>query len=358
MNPYPPLTEDQEERARGLHAESTVVVTYGGPFSAPRTIRGWRAGTLHADGSWTEPSRAAVRDYLLPDMAAGGVDCVVAHCGGTEDLALWLREFQASAPDAVQATSSDEVRQAKTKGARSFILLSGGAQSGNIEAELNRLVLYHRAGVRIWALTHSARNLISGGCGEEEDGPGLSTLGELIVDELNRQKIVVDISHISDRGFWDVLERSSAPIMATHSNCRAVCDHGRNLTDDMIREMTAGGGLVSLNFFPRFVKADNPTVEDLVDHIDHISKLAGPEYVGIGPDFCAGRWGWVLQSWWSYGSSDHNAKSLVIDYPKGVEDTTQVGNVTRALVKRAYSDEEIAGILGGNFLRYFDSVVL
>jgi membrane dipeptidase len=358
MNPYPPLTEEQEQRARRLHAESVVVQTYGGPFSATRTLRGWRSGTLHADGSWTEPTRASVRDYLVPDMAEGGVDCVVAHVGGTDDLALWLSEFDTSSPEAVQAVMSEEVRAAKTAGSRSFILLSGGAQGGNIEAELNRLHLYHRVGVRAWELTHSARNLVSGGCGEGEDAPGLSTLGELMVDEMNRLKIILDISHISDRGFWDVLERSSAPIMATHSNCRAVCDHGRNLTDDMIREMTSAGGIVCLNFFPRFVKPENPTVEHLVDHIDHIAKLAGPEFAGLGPDFCAGRWGWVLQSWWSYGSSDHNKQSLVIDYPKGVEDTTQMGNMTRALVKRGYSDEEIAGILGGNFLRYFDSVVL
>ena len=350
------LTSEQEEKARRVHDESIILVTYGGPFSAPRTIRKWRSGFLKDNNEWTPPTDSAVKDWLVPDMRAGGVDCVVAFAGNEDDLALWLREFQTSAPDAVQAVTADEVRQAKAAERAAFILNSGGAGMRGIEGELNRILLFHNAGVRIWSLTHSARNLISGGCGEE-NGPGLSRFGEVFVQELNRQNIIVDISHISDAGFWDVIEVTSAPIMATHSNCRDLYDHGRNLTDEMIKAMIDAGGIICLNFFPRFVKAEDPTVEDLVDHIDHISELVGPEHVGLGPDFCAGRWGWVLQSWWSRGSSDHNARSQVIGYPKGVEDTTQMYNMTRALVKRGYSDDQIKGISGENFLRYFESVV-
>jgi membrane dipeptidase len=356
MSDFLNLTEDQELRARELHDDSLVVVTYGGPFSAPRSIRGWRAGQLRSDDDWVPPTRTAVKDNLVPDMLAGGVDCVVAHAGTEDDLALWLREFQSSGSAVMQATRARDVREARQQGKVSFILNAAGARNIGIDAELNRILLFQRAGARIWALTHSVRNPISGGCGEP-DGPGLTILGRLFVQELNEQRIAVDISHISDAGFWDVLEVSSAPIMATHSNSRSVCDHGRNLTDEMIKELTAAGGFIGLNFFPRFVKAEAPTVEHLVDHIDKISQLAGPGHVGLGPDFCTGRWGWVLQSWWSHGSSDHNAQSLVIDYPTGVEDTTQMHNVTRALVKRGYSDDDIRGVLGENFLRYFETVV-
>jgi membrane dipeptidase len=156
---------------------------------------------------------------------------------------------------------------------------------------------------------------------------------------------------------WDVLAESSAPVIMTHSNCKALCEHPRNITDDMIKAIVDKGGMVSLNFFPSFVKAENPTVFDLVDHMDHVNQLTGPGHVGIGPDFCAGRWGSVLAAWWSRNSSDNNAQRLPVDYPTGVGDITQVPNMTRALVQRGYSDEDIRGVLGENFLRVFDRVV-
>jgi len=350
------LTAEQEERARRLHADSIVVNAYGGPFSAPRSIRRRRSGYLKDNGEWVPPVEAAVQEHLVPDMKAGGVDCVVAAAMQVDDLSLWLREFQTSASTAALAVTAAEVQQAKEQGRASFILCAGGSSGPGVDRDLNPVLLFQLVGVRMWSLTHSARNVISDGCGEPT-GAGLSKFGRRFVQELNRQRILIDISHISDAGFWDVLELSEAPIMATHSNCRALCTHPRNLTDDMIKALVDKGGMVCLNFFPFFVKAQDPTVEDLLDHIDHISELAGPEVVGLGPDFCAGQWGFVLRSWWSRGSADHNARRLAVDYPTGVEDITQMPNVTRGLVSRGYSDSEIQGILGTNFLGLFERVV-
>jgi membrane dipeptidase len=125
----------------------------------------------------------------------------------------------------------------------------------------------------------------------------------------------------------------------------------------MIKALVEKNGLICLNFFPSFVKPENSTVGDLIDHIDHIKRLAGSGFVGLGPDFCAGRWGGVLAAWWARNSSDNNARRLPVNYPAGIEDITQMLNVTRGLVSRGYSDDEIRGILGGNFLRTLDSVV-
>ena len=350
------ISPDEEVRANRLHDESIFVNTYGGPFSGSGVIQGWRRGRLRDDGEWLAPTDTAVRDYLVPEMRAGGLDCVIAGAGREDGLATWLREFQTSAAVATLATTASDVRTAKEQGKVSIILCAGGVAGSGSGEEIDRILLYHKAGVRVWSLTHSARNLISGGCGED-DGPGLSRFGRRFVEELNRQKIAMDISHISDAGFWDVVALSSAPILATHSNCRAVCEHGRNLTDDMIRALVQGGGIICLNFFPLFVKPANATVDDVVDHVDHISALVGPQFVGLGPDFCAGRWESVLQSWWSRGSSDHNTRKMPLDFPAGVEDTTRLRNMTKALVRRGYSDDEIRGILGENFLRYFESVV-
>jgi len=351
------LTPEQEERVQRLHAQSLVVNTYGGPFSTPRTIRKWRSGYLENDGEWVPPIKAAVQEKLVPDMRAGGVDCIVAGAGSVDDLGMWLREFQTSSKAIVLAETAADVRQAAAEGRVSFILCAGGLGESD-PGNLNTILVYHRLGVRIWSLTHSARNLISDGC-SERTGAGLSYFGQRVVQELNQQRILIDVSHLSDAGFWDVLELSETPVIATHSNCRAVCNHERNLTDDMIRALADKGGMMALNFFPYYVKAESPTVEDLVDHIDHIRDLVGVQYVGLGPDFCAGRWEWVLAGWSVRGgvnrAGDHPIKPH--PYPKGVKDITQMANVTRALVARGYSDAEIEGILGNNFLRVYESVV-
>ena len=350
------LSTEQEARARRLHAESLVVNTYGGPFSATRSIRGWRAGQLRESGEWIPPMDDAVRQKLVPDMQKGGCDSLIATVGNLSDTALWLREFQTSAPDIRLAVNPSDVAQAKRDGGVSFILTGSSGDIHGTEGDLDALLLYYRAGVRVWSLTHSQRNIISDGCGEEP-GAGLSRFGRAFIRELNQQRILIDLSHISDQGVWDVIEESKAPVIMTHSNCKALCDHPRNITDDMIKAIVDKGGMVSLNFFPSFVKPGEPTVFDLVDHMDHINALTGPGHVGIGPDFCAGRWGSVLAAWWSRNSSDNNAQRLPVDYPAGVGDMTQLANMTRALIQRGYSDEDIKGVLGENFLRVFGNVV-
>jgi len=124
------------------------------------------------------------------------------------------------------------------------------------------------------------------------------------------------------------------PFIASHSNCRAVCDHQRNLTDDMIRALADHGGVMGMNFAPAFVDKNRATVERLVDHIDHIVELVGVDYVGLGSDFDG------------IGST-----------PEGLEDVTKMPNITRELVRRGYSDEDIEKILGGNHLRVFKEVL-
>lgn len=350
------LGPEEARAAAQLHEQALVVNMYGGPFSGPRPLRDWRAGTLRDSGEWVAPVQDAVANFLVPEMVAGGVNCVVATIATFDDLALWLREFETSAEAAVLAVTAADARRAQAAGRCAFFLCGSGTISDNIGRALDAILLFRRGGVRLWSLTHSARNLISDGCGEASNC-GLSRFGQHFVQELNRRQIVIDVSHISDAGFWDVMALSTAPVIASHSNCRALCEHERNLSDEMIRALADSGGMVGLNFFPLFVREHGATVEDIVDHVDHISALVGPEFVGLGPDFCAGRWRYVLQSWWRFGSSDHNAQRTSLEYPAGAEDTTQMVNVTRALAARGYTDGEIRGILGENFLRVFDSVM-
>jgi len=162
----------------------------------------------------------------------------------------------------------------------------------------------------------------------------LPDLGVQALEEMGRLGMVFDVSHLSDSNFLDVAEVMKGPFIASHSNCRDVCDHPRNLTDDMIRALADHGGVMGMNFAPAFVAKENATVENVVDHIDHIVDLVGPEYVGLGSDFDG-----------------------IGQPPAGLEDVSRMPNITRVLVKREYSDDDILDILGGNHMRVFKEVL-
>ena len=138
------------------------------------------------------------------------------------------------------------------------------------------LRVYHRLGVRMVGLVHSLRNLLADGVADNRTKGGLSQFGVEVVEELDKLGMIVDVSHLSDASFWDVLEISKDPVVASHSNARAVCNHPRNMTDDMIRALADRGGVMGMNFATDFVHPKNPSVETLVDHI---VDLVGSEHV-------------------------------------------------------------------------------
>jgi membrane dipeptidase len=204
----------------------------------------------------------------------------------------------------------------------------------SIEGNLAALRMMYRLGVRMFGLTHNNRNQIGDGIGEARSKGGLTEFGVQLVEELNRLGVVVDVSHLSDYGFWDVMEVSQAPLIASHSNSRTVCDNLRNLTDDQIKALSESGGVIGINFWPPSLNEHEPNLENALDHIDHIADTAGVDYIGIGSDFDG------------------------YDTPlQGLEDASKISNITRGLVKRGYSDAEIMKILGGNFLRVFHDVI-
>jgi membrane dipeptidase len=162
----------------------------------------------------------------------------------------------------------------------------------------------------------------------------LTDLGVKALREMERLGIVLDVSHISDSCFWDIVDLKEGAFIASHSNCRNICDHQRNLTDDMIRALADHSGVIGINFAPAFVDKEEATVEKVVDHIDHIVNLVGPDHVGLGSDFDG-----------------------ISSTPVSLEDATRMPNITRELVKREYSDEDIMKILGGNHLRVFKEIL-
>ena len=183
-------------------------------------------------------------------------------------------------------------------------------------------------------LVHSLRNQLADGVTDRRTGGGLSELGAQSVEELDRLGMIVDVSHINDEGFWDVLDHTKHPVIASHSNSRTVCRHPRNMTDEMIVALAENGGVMGMNFAPSFVHPTLATLQGVVDHIDHIVDLVGPDHVGLGSDFDG-----------------------IPSTPVGLEDATRMPYITEELVKREYNEVDIKKILGGNHLRLMKQVV-
>jgi len=335
-----------DEYPRRLHKQALVVDTHCDTlkcllhqFTRPRDSMWQDRGAV----GFGKKSKLGHID--LPRLKQGGVDLQVFAISSERDptpaypirtamemIEAFYTECE-KYPDLVTpVTSHAEIMQANEEGKIAAMLSIEGADI--IEGRVGMLRVYHRLGVRMVGLVHSLRNLLADGVADNRTKGGLSVLGVQVVEELNRLGMIVDVSHLSDAGFWDVLETSKEPVVASHSNSRAVCPHPRNLTDDMIKALSDTGGVIGMNFAPDFVHKTQPSVETLVDHIDHIVDLVGPGHVGLGSDFDG-----------------------IPSTPVGLEDASKMPAITEELVKREYSEDYIRLILGGNHLRLIEEVV-
>ena len=248
-----------------------------------------------------------------------------------------------------------------------------------IGMDLGMVEVYYDLGVRYITLCHTRNNDICDSSTDEKcpEYNGLSDFGKKVVQEMNHLGMIIDVSHISDSSFYDVIALSKTPIIASHSCARALCDNPRNLSDEMLKSLVENGGVIQMCILSAYVKEPNPypardsafaalrekyqnfeslsdeemvqarkdwfalqreyprklaTVSDVVDHIDHIVEVAGIDHVGIGTDFDGG--GGV----------------------EGCRDVSEMGNITLELVKRGYTQKEIEKIWGGNFMRVLRKV--
>jgi membrane dipeptidase len=270
------------------------------------------------------------------------------------------------------ATSTSEMRGAVRDGKRAILI---GIEGGHaIEDSLDLLRSFYRSGVRYMTLTHTNTNNWADSSGDKAKHDGLTPFGKQVVLEMNRLGMLVDVSHVSDKTFWDTVATSKAPVIASHSSARALCDHPRNMTDDMLAAVGKSHGVVMVNFYPVFLSDEvrlaaaarekklAPAIADLkvqdpaegevykngvkalmdanplprvsytviVDHIDHIVKVAGVDAVGIGSDFDG-----------------------IGSVPVGMEDVGKLPAIRKELTKRGYSESNIRKILGENFMRVF-----
>ncbi|MDA8333682.1 MAG: dipeptidase [Peptococcaceae bacterium] len=234
--------------------------------------------------------------------------------------------------DLIQVTGAGSL-SGVLSGERIGVLLTveGGEALGGDLAVLRML---HRLGVRMLGLTWNGRNDLADGVGEDGTGGGLTTLGREVVREMGRLGMAVDVSHLAPAGFRDVVRIATRPPLASHANCAALCPHPRNLTDDQLKVLGEQGGMVCLTFVPDFVAPDSPTIERLVDHLEHAAGLVGPGLVGIGSDF------------------DGMEETV-----EGLESPACFPGLAGALLQRGFSLAEVRGIMGENLVRYLERVL-
>jgi membrane dipeptidase len=316
------------------------------------------------------------RQYATPDW----INKNYITQGGSSARALDLidvtyRQIEKYPQDLMLATSTADIRRAKREGKVGVLM---GIEGGHaIENSLSALREFYRLGVRYMTLTHNNTNEWADACCDEAKHNGLTDFGKDVVREMNRLGMFIDISHVSDKTMSDALDVSKAPVIASHSSARSISNHKRNIPDELLKRIGQNGGVVMVNFYSVFLdekvrtasverdahlktqrdalgvqfkndpkrlaeelqKLDdaNPlpttTINVLVDHIDHIAKVAGIDHVGLGSDFDGG-----------------------VTLPEGIRGVEDLPNITYELLRRGYSEQDILKILGGNFMRAFAEV--
>jgi membrane dipeptidase len=368
--------DDISERARKIHFSSIVVDTHDD--TTQRLV----------DEKFDLGHRDARGHIDIPRMKEGGMGAIffsiwmpssITGPGAVKralDQIDAVREQVRRHPDdLVLATTAEEVRRAYAQHKIAALL---GMEGGHmIDNDLGLLRMYAALGVRYLTLTHGGNTEWADSSTDKPAHNGLTDFGKDVVRELNRLGVLVDISHVSDKTFYDALEVSKAPMIASHSSCRALCDAPRNMTDDMIKALAAKGGVIQINYHmgflsqeyrnatsdPEFVKQLNAEVQKrcgaseacqiregeqvarelveqgkaprvdwtkIVDHIDRAVKLAGADHVGLGSDFDGA------------------------NMPYGLEDASKLPKITEALLRKGYSESDIRKILGGNTLRVME----
>ena len=307
----------------------------------------------------------SLRTEWLPGLRAGGVDVVI--CAVYIDsvylpegalrravqLVDALLEEIAACPDEIElALTGADIDRINVAGKIAALLAFEGAEP--LGQDLAALRLFHRLGLRILSFTWMRRTAFGDGAWENDSRGGLTRLGHEAVREMNRLGIIADISHLSDQTAWDVLETSARPVIASHSNARAIHHHPRNLSDELVRAVASSGGVVGMVAVAGYIAAANATIARWVDHLDHMVGLAGIDHVAVGCDFYdaieamgASR---DIPAWGPGGGLGPLAVA-------GFNRWEDLPALTAELLRRGYGAGDLRKIYRDNFRRVLDRVV-
>jgi membrane dipeptidase len=367
------------ERARKLHFSSIVLDTHD-DTTQRLFSKDFDLGKRNAEGH-----------VDIPRMREGGMNAIFfsiwidGKIMGPPAVEKALDQIDAVhevvkkySKDMVFARTAADVRRAHAQGKIAALMgVEGGHMMGN---DIRVLRIFGDLGVRYMTLTHFYNDEWADSSTDKPAHNGLTEFGKEVVREMNRQGIMVDISHVSDKTFYDALAVSKAPLIASHSSCRALCNHPRDMTDDMIKALAAKGGVIQINYEKSFIdqaykdaseretggvvksmgeltkncnndeaciaremakaekkltdegKLPHVSWERIIDHIDHAVKLVGADHVGLGSDF--------------------DGASM----PEGMEDCSKLPKITDALLRKGYSESDVRKILGENTLRVMEQV--
>jgi membrane dipeptidase len=366
------------ERARKLHTRAIVIDTHDDTTQRLVSDKKFDIGARNPDGN-----------IDIPRMREGGLDALffsiwtpgdvvgpTAVKRAMDQIDAVREAVRTHAKDLMLATTAAEIRRAAAE--HKIAALMGMEGGHMIDDDLGLLRGYAALGVRYLTLTHSLNTNWADSSGDKPVHNGLTPFGKDVVRELNRLGVMVDISHVSDKTFHDAIEVSRAPVIASHSSCRALANAPRNMTDDMLRALAKNGGVVMINYHAGFLSEEFraaprspefqaqseaiakkcganeacsilegerlnrdamqkgllPRVswEKIIEHIDHAVKVAGVDHVGLGSDFDGAT------------------------MPFGMDDASKLPRITEALLNKGYSETDVLKILGGNLLRVMEAV--
>ncbi|MBI1746289.1 MAG: membrane dipeptidase [Acidobacteria bacterium] len=371
--PYVFAQKDEalSSRAHRLHFSSIVLDTH--IDTTPKLQKAdWKFTDEHKEGHVDLPRmrRGGLNALFFSIYMSGTVTGPKAVNDSLELIAAVHRLTEALPKEIALCVTAEQVRAAHRQGKIAALMgMEGGHMINN---SLGVLRMYAQLGVRYLTLTHGVNTDWADSSGDTLKHNGLTDSGKAVVRELNRLGVMVDISHVSDKTFWDALDVSQAPLIASHSSCRALAEHPRNLTDAMIKALAAKGGVIQINYLDAFIDntmaaygqkvwprmrewmAKHPDHEDMteirqelakefgpppkvgwekiIDHIDHVVKLVGASHVGLGSDFDGAT------------------------MPLGMEDVSRLPKITEALLNKGYREPDIKKILGENTLRLMENV--
>lgn len=308
--------------------------------------------------------KKVIETEFLPDFKEGGVDVIVCSLyietmflpemglkKALDQISALYAEIDESPDKIMLCRTYDDILNAKEQGKLAILLSLEGVDP--LTNDLNLLRIFYELGVRLVGLTWSRRNFAADGCrfGKVDEGTrgGLTDFGVRLVRLAEELGMIIDVSHINDEGFWDVMRITQRPVIASHSNCRALANSMRNLTDQQIKALSEKKGVIGMNVCSTFVSDndENCDAKHLADHADHIAKLTGIEHVGLGFDFC---------DFLRIPDMEPAVKPARSNYDviKGHKNMKQF---TEALINLGYSDEDIGMILGGNFMNIYREIL-
>ncbi|MDP3386121.1 MAG: membrane dipeptidase [Eubacteriales bacterium] len=307
--------------------------------------------------------RKVIERHFLSDIKAGGVKVIVAsifvsdvsnaYLDAHEQLDALIDDIQESTNHLMLCGNYKDINNAIQQD--KIAIIPGFEGIEPIEDKLDLLEDFHRRGIRVNGICWSRKNLASDGCGYEKNNPkdscGLTDFGIEIVKESKRLGMLVDLTHISEKGFWDIIQTSNQPIIASHTNCRSIFDINRNFSDNQIIAIAQKGGVIGINgvnCIAAPVERDQD-ITVLADHIDHIKKIAGINAIGIGLDLFP----YFDESYHEMTIVQDGHTRFLRDLIKSYQNLTQL---TEILLDRGYTDDDVRKVLGENFMRVFKQI--